>query len=89
MSIKAAYCINYVEREKHHGEKADGHTLHATLDLANAHIREITRGRGDRAEEVYVDPGTPFLVEVDEATYADVIKKGMVVGHNTQWYKRP
>lgn len=84
--IHAVYCVNAVEFEKDQGPRPDGHTLHASLEIARAHCAAMTAGRGDTVAHTYTNPGTPHLVEVDAETYAAVMAAGTIVGHHSRHF---
>lgn len=84
--IHAVYCVNAVEFERDQGPRPDGHTLHASLEIARAHCAAMTAGRGDTVAHTYTNPGTPHLVEVDAETYAAVMAAGTIVGHHSRHF---
>lgn len=87
--IHSVYCVNYTEYERDQGSRADGHSLHASFAHAQKHCQESVAGRGDDAPAIYSLPGRPYLVEVDAATYAQVMAAGMIQGDARRHFGRP
>lgn len=83
----AAYAINWTEYERGWGTRPDGHTLHATKEIAQKYRSDFLSKRpgGNYVPDEYSQPGDPFLTEVDEATHAELQEKGSKWGHHSRW----
>lgn len=76
--VHIVYAQEWEERERGWGARPDGYTLHLDFQAADAYVKSVYAGRGDDAPDEYdAAVGSPKLVHVTPATYAEVTK-GMV-----------